>query len=117
MILISAQEKYLSYRGDAEYAMRLVDSLHDAYQLASEKGGDEMPKMLSDFVFNIEVALQNAGILDQDFNLLATGEDKYVHCLKCDHVWNESQSPDVCAHCGNTDMQQTVYQLAPTEER
>ena len=47
----------------------------------------------------------------------AIGEDKYVHCLKCDHVWNESQSPDVCAHCGNTDMQQTIYQLAPTEER
>ena len=48
---------------------------------------------------------------------LNAGEDRYVHCLKCDHVWNESQSPDVCAHCGNTDMQQTVYQLAPTEER
>jgi hypothetical protein len=48
---------------------------------------------------------------------LNAGEDRYVHCLKCDHVWNESQSPDVCAHCGNTDKQQTVYQLAPTEER
>jgi len=48
---------------------------------------------------------------------LNAGEDRYVHCLKCDHVWNESQSPDVCAHCGNIDMQQTVYQLAPIEER
>lgn len=48
---------------------------------------------------------------------LNAGEDSYVHCLKCDHVWNESQSPGVCAHCGNMDMQQTVYQLAPTEER
>jgi hypothetical protein len=45
---------------------------------------------------------------------LNAGEDRYVHCLKCDHVWNESQSPDVCAHCGNTDKQQTVYQLAQT---
>ena len=54
---------------------------------------------------------------EHNFVELNAGEDKYVHCLKCDHVWNESQSPDVCAHCGNTDMQQTVYQLAPTEER
>lgn len=68
--MIHASEKYLSYKGDADYAMRLVDSLHDAYQLASEKGGDEMPKMLSDFVFNIEVALQNAGVLDEHFNLI-----------------------------------------------
>jgi hypothetical protein len=45
---------------------------------------------------------------------LNAGEDRYVHCIKCDHVWNESQSPDVCAHCGNTDKQQTVYQLAQT---
>lgn len=54
---------------------------------------------------------------EHNFVELNAGDDKYVHCLKCDHVWNESQSPDVCAHCGNTDMQQTVYQLAPTEER
>jgi hypothetical protein len=54
---------------------------------------------------------------EHNFVELNAGEDKYVHCLICDHVWNESQSPDVCAHCGNTDMQQTVYQLAPTEER
>lgn len=32
-----------------------------------------------------------------------------VHCLKCDHVWNEEDSPDACPHCGNTDKQQTVY--------
>jgi hypothetical protein len=54
---------------------------------------------------------------EHNFVELNAGEDKYVHCLICDHVWNESQSPSVCAHCGNTDMQQTVYQLAPTEER
>jgi hypothetical protein len=29
-----------------------------------------MPKMLNDFVFNLEVALQNAGVLDQDFKLI-----------------------------------------------
>lgn len=62
MKTIQAQEKYLSYRGDAEYALRLVTSLREAY------GPDDMPKMLSDFVFGIEVALQNAGVLDEDFN-------------------------------------------------
>ena len=35
--------------------------------------------------------------------------DEQVHCLKCDHVWEEARSPDVCPSCGNTDKQQTVY--------
>ena len=61
---IHAQEKYLTYDGFAEDAINLVDSLHAAYY------GEDMPKVLNDFVFNIEVALQNAGILDQDFNLI-----------------------------------------------
>jgi len=72
MILISAQEKSLSYKGDTEYALRLVESLRKAY----DDSNGEMPKMLSDFVFNIEVKLQNAGILDQDFNLLAPTEER-----------------------------------------
>ena len=42
MIKIEAREKYLSYSGDADYALRLVDSLHDAYH------GTDMPKMLND---------------------------------------------------------------------
>jgi len=63
MILITASEKCLSYKGDADYALRLVESLRGAY------GGEDMPKMLNDFVFNIEVALQDANVLDQDFNL------------------------------------------------
>jgi hypothetical protein len=61
-MMIEAQEKYLSYRGDTEYALRLVNSLRETY------GHNDMPKMLSDFIFNIEVALQNAGVLDADFN-------------------------------------------------
>ena len=59
---IEASEKYLSYRGDTEYALRLVNSLRETY------GHNDMPKMLSDFVFSIEVALQNAGVLDDGFN-------------------------------------------------
>jgi len=66
MILITASEKCLSYKGDADYALRLVESLRGAY------GGEDMPKMLNDFVFNIEVALQDANVLDQDFNVEKT---------------------------------------------
>lgn len=68
MNIIEANEKYLSYRGDTEYALRLVNSLREAY------GHNDMPKMLNDFVFGIEVALQNAGVLDEDFNEIATQE-------------------------------------------
>lgn len=59
---IEASEKYLTYRGDAEYALRIVNSLREAY------GYNDMPKMLSDFVFSIEVALQDAGILNENFD-------------------------------------------------
>lgn len=68
MKIIQANEKALSYQGDAEYALRLVESMREAYD------DNDMPKMLNDFVFSIEVALQNAGVLDQDFN--PTGESK-----------------------------------------
>lgn len=60
--MIEVTEKYLSFRGDTEYALRIVNSLREAY------GYNDMPKMLSDFVFSIEVALQNAGVLDEGFN-------------------------------------------------
>lgn len=61
---IKASEKYLSFDGYATDAIHLVDSLHEAYC------DIDMPKVLNDFVFNIEVALQNAGIYDSDFNLI-----------------------------------------------
>jgi hypothetical protein len=62
MKTIHASERYLTYQGDEQYALALVTSLREAY------GHDDMPKMLNDFVFNLEVALQNAGVLDADFN-------------------------------------------------
>ena len=62
MKIIKAREKYLSYSGDTDYALRLVNEIQQAF------GGADMPKMLSDFLFNIEVALQDAGVLDEDFN-------------------------------------------------
>jgi hypothetical protein len=61
---INAAENYLSYSGDVDYALEITKSLRNAF----ENSGNEIPKMLNDFIFNIEVELQNAGILDQDFN-------------------------------------------------
>lgn len=61
--MIYANEKYLTYEGDTEYALHLVNSLREAY------GCVDMPKMLNDFVFNIEVALQNAGVLNEWFGV------------------------------------------------
>jgi len=61
---IKTSEKYLSFDGYASDAVRIVDSLHEAYY------AKDMPKVLNDFVFNIEVALQDIGVYDQDFNLI-----------------------------------------------
>lgn len=61
---IQVSEKGLSFSGNAQTALGLVESLRDAY---TEAGAD-MPKMLNDFAFGIEVALQRAGVLDEDFN-------------------------------------------------
>ena len=62
MIFIHASEKGLSFDGDTGTALALVNNLRHAYELI------DMPKILSDFVFNIEVQLQNAGVLDEWFN-------------------------------------------------
>jgi hypothetical protein len=62
--VIHAKEKALSFDGYPADAYRLVASLRLAFF------GEDMPKMLNDFVFNIEVQLQNIGFLDQDFNLV-----------------------------------------------
>jgi hypothetical protein len=64
MKLIEAQEKYLSFKGDTNYALALVESIRKAF----EESGNEMPKMLNDFIFNIEVRLQDIGVLDINFN-------------------------------------------------
>ena len=50
-IIILAREKSLSFNGYTEDAIALVNSLREAYTYT------DMPKMLNDFVFNIEVAL------------------------------------------------------------
>ena len=62
MTIIYAQNRQLTFNGDAQSALSLVNSLRDAY------GHDEMPKLLNDFVFNLEVALQDAGVLNEWFS-------------------------------------------------
>ena len=63
-MLIETSEKYLSFKGLPQDAMALVDSVHEAFEHS------DMPKVLNDFIFNLEVALQDDGWLDQDFNVL-----------------------------------------------
>ena len=64
MKLIEVHEKYLTYSGDTDYALGLNNEVRVAFAIA----GMDMPKMLNDFMFGIEVALQNEGILDENFN-------------------------------------------------
>jgi hypothetical protein len=64
MKTIQTREKYLTYSGDTDYALRLNNEIRQAFAIA----GMDMPKMLNDFLFGIEVALQNEGVLDEDFN-------------------------------------------------
>lgn len=64
MKIIKVQEKYLKYSGDTDYALRLNSEVRAAFAIA----GMDIPKMLNDFLFGIEIALQNEGILDENFN-------------------------------------------------
>jgi hypothetical protein len=64
MKTIKAREKFLTYSGDTGYALDLNKDIRKAFAIA----GMDMPKMLSDFLFSIEVQLQNVGVLDEDFN-------------------------------------------------
>jgi hypothetical protein len=62
--MLTASEKYLYYKGHPLDALRLVNDIRETYSDA----GKDMPKVLGDFMMNIEFALQEAGYLDQDFN-------------------------------------------------
>ena len=64
MKVITTREKYLSYKGDTDYALSLNDEIRQAFAIA----GMDMPKMLNDFLFGIERRLQDAGVLDESFN-------------------------------------------------
>jgi hypothetical protein len=64
MNTIKIQSRNLTFDGSASTAMDFVDDVRNAY----DEAGNDMPKLLNDFIFSIEVALQNAGILDEYFN-------------------------------------------------
>lgn len=63
-IKVKTNYSYLSFHGSVDDAFGFVTDTRTAYALA----GMDMSKTLNDFVFSIEVALQNAGYLDEDFN-------------------------------------------------
>ena len=67
---IKASNRQLSFDGDTQTALMLIESLHNAYL----ENGIDMPKLLNDFVFNLEVSLQDIGVLDNDFNVLENHE-------------------------------------------
>ena len=48
---IQVYEKCLSFDGDVHCAKELVESLREAYK------GTDMPKVLNDFVFNLELSI------------------------------------------------------------
>lgn len=64
--IITTSEKYLSFDGYVGDAKSFVDDVRGTYNEA----GSDMPKVLNDFIFNIEVELQFAGVLDKDFNVI-----------------------------------------------
>lgn len=64
--MITTSEKYLSFDGYVGDAKSFVDDVRETYNEA----GSDMPKVLNDFIFNIEVELQFAGVLDKDFNVI-----------------------------------------------
>jgi len=48
---IQVNEKHLSFDGDIHCAKELIESLREVYK------GSDMPKVLNDFVFNIELSI------------------------------------------------------------
>jgi hypothetical protein len=104
---IDAQEKYLAFNGLPADALSFVESIRSVFDLA----GSDMPKILNDFVFNIEVALQNEGILDDDFNLIDENTPHDV-CSVCNKSF-ESMTLDsvnnlsfdlICCKCLNKEV-------------
>lgn len=63
MSLIYAREKYLIFEGLPSDALSFVEHIREVF----DESGFEMSKILNDFVFNLEVSLQNAGVLDENF--------------------------------------------------
>ena len=61
---IQAENWGLSFKGSPEGAKYVIELFSEAFY----SDGKDAPNFIRDFIFNIEVALQDAGYLDQDFN-------------------------------------------------
>ena len=62
--IIEANNKCLAFKGSPKQAIDFVDYMSE---FASETGGEYI-NLVTDFLYNIEVELQNNGYLDEDFN-------------------------------------------------
>ncbi len=62
--LIQAENKGLSFKGNPEGAKYVIELFNEAFY----SDGKDAPNFIRDFIFNIEVALQNVGYLDEHFN-------------------------------------------------
>ena len=74
--MIRESEHGMAFTGSTGEALEFVRNMREVHALA----GWDMPQALNDLVFKIEVALQNAGILDEDFNL--PGDVSDAECRK-----------------------------------
>lgn len=64
MTTIIETEHGLTISGSPAEILTITRDLREAYHEA----GRDMPQTLHDLVFKLEVALQNYGLLDEDFN-------------------------------------------------
>ena len=67
---ITETEHGITIGGKPLDILMLTRNLREVYHEA----GRDMPQTLSDLVFNLEVALQNFGILDENFNVITRPE-------------------------------------------
>jgi hypothetical protein len=66
MDTFNIRNKYLSFEGTNEDAYNLITELHEVYNNA----GADMNKTLNDWIWAIELMLQNRGFIDENFNLI-----------------------------------------------
>ena len=64
IISIQAENKGLSFKANPESAKYVIELFNEAFY----SDGRDAPNFIRDFVFNLEVALQDAGHLDENFN-------------------------------------------------
>lgn len=62
--IIQAENKGLSFKGTPEAAKYVIELFDEAFYTE----GRDAPNFIRDFIYNIEVALQDAGYLDEHFN-------------------------------------------------